>query len=184
MSSEVLVVSAARNTHISEAIRQAVDSAGVKPRHVQDVVFGDDLHAIMADLDRALHAAGLSCPSVRVSSSLRALFFAAQSILSGDVEVSLVAAADREEASALVLAGPEAVGRWNLMPRARVAARSLAGPEAALRMAGITANEIGASVDGESMVANVRLLDELDGGTARWGMVTEGKLVLIIERVS
>jgi hypothetical protein len=181
MPSEVFIISAARGTDASQAICQAVEAAGVRPSRVQDVVFQHGLEATVADPAQTTRAAGLSCPSVSVSGSLRAILFAAQSILSGDVEVSVVAAAEREAGSALVLAGPEAVGRWNLMPRARLAARSLAGPEAALRTAGIAAGEVSVSKHGDRLSLIARVLDELEGGAAKWAMVTEGDLALLLE---
>ena len=53
MSSEVFVLSAVRSSETAEAIRKAVEAAGVKPAHVQDAVFGLEPAKSMTDAIRA-----------------------------------------------------------------------------------------------------------------------------------
>jgi hypothetical protein len=182
MSSEVFVLSAARCTEASEAIRQAVDAAGVRPAHVQDAVFGLEVTESIVDATRTVRSAGLACPAVSVSSSMRAVFFAAQSILSGDVELVVVVEADAGGCSAILLSAPEPIGRWNLMPRVRLAARSLTGGAAALKTAALAPGEVTVLREGDSLVLASEVLDELERREAQWGMVTAGELALLIER--
>jgi hypothetical protein len=160
-----------------------VQAAGVKAERVQDAIFGPEPEKSITDLIRAVRMAGLACPAVSVSSSMRAIFLAAQSILSGDVELVVVVDGDAGRSNALLLSAPEPVGRWNLMPRARLAARSLTGVEAALQVAGISAGEVTVSRDGDSLVLASEVIDELERGQATWGMVTAGQLALLIERI-
>jgi hypothetical protein len=183
MSSEVFVISAAQGTDESQALRQALEMAGIKPSRVQDVVFGVEGSASTADPMAAVRAAGLTCPAVSVSPSLRAVFFAATSILSRDSELTVAVGMSGEGSAALVLGGPEAVGRWNLMPRARIAERSLAGAEAALRRAGLTTGEVTVTKTGNSIGLVNAVVQELERGEEPWGMVAAGKLALLLQRV-
>jgi hypothetical protein len=185
MSSDVFIISCARGPNPAAAIRQAAEIAGVSPRHVQDVVFGlDDPASARPDIDGILLAAGLTCPWARVFTSLRAIFFAAASIQSDDAELLVVIGLDGESSTAFLLASPEAVGRLNLLPCARLAARSLAGSEAALRLAGLTAADVQASKHGERAAPLLYdLLNELESSASRWGIVAVGNAALLIERV-
>lgn len=63
---------------------------------------------------------------VGVSSSHRLLHFACQTLLSGDLEVLLLAGGGQ----AALLASPKAVGRWNLTPRASLSSRLNYRPDA------------------------------------------------------
>lgn len=137
----------------------------------------------MLSVSEILSEAGLACPSVSISSSLRAVFFAAQSILSGDIELAVVLGVEAGGATALVLAASEAIGRWNLAPRARLAARSLAGPERAMRLAGIGSADVAIMKEGDQGARLIsEVLDELEARKAQWGMVMVGDLVLVLER--
>jgi hypothetical protein len=118
---------------------------------------------------------------VAVSPSLRAVFFAAQSILSGDAEIAVIILADEESYLALLLASPDAIGRWNLLPRARLAVRSLTGVDSALQVAGIAPDDIHVIKDNALSISD--LLDELEDKSARWGMVSTGRLALLMERI-
>ena len=184
MSSEVFVLSAMRNPEPAEAIRLAVERAEVNPGRIQDAVFGFEGRSTAPGLQDIAHKAGLTCSAVGVSSGLRAVFFGAQSILSESLELIAVAGVDGRGTSALILAGPEAIGRWNVVPRARLAARSLLGTEAALRQAAIQSRELAVVRQGESGARLLcELLDELETLQALWGMVVVGELALLVERV-
>ncbi len=183
MSSDVFILSSACDPTASSAIRQAVELAAISPSRVQDVLFGLD-GVSSPDLDSIARAAGLTCPSVGVSSSLRALFFAAASLLSDDVELALVIGLHPDACAAFLLASPESVGRLNLLPRARLAARSLAGPESALRLAGLTSADVDVSKTGDHAALLLHdLLAELDAQSARWGLLTVAESALLIERI-
>lgn len=183
MSSEVFVLSAFRNPEPAEAVRLAVERAQVNPSRIQDALFGFERSFTAPNLQDTARKAGLTCSAVSVSSSMRAVFFGAQSILSDGIELIAVAGVDGRGTSALVLAGPEAIGRWNLVPRARLAARSLQGTDAALRQAGISSEDLAVVKQSESGARLIcELLDELDARQARWGMVAVGELALLVER--
>lgn len=184
MSSDVFIISSVRDDGAPGAIRQALELAGVGPARIQDVLFGLDGSASLPDLAAVIRAAGLECPFASVMSSLRSIGFAAASILGDDAELLVVAGLQPDACTALVLASPEAVGRLNLMPRARLAARSLAGSEPALRAVELTAVDIEICMEGEHAAALLHeLLDELDARPARWGMVKVGPATIIVERI-
>ncbi len=84
----------------------------------------------------------------------------------------------------MLFASPDAVGRWNLLPRARLAARSLNGIESALRAAEIELKDVTIVKDGKYGALLIKeLLDELEQKSARWGMITVNELALLIERL-
>ncbi|MGZ3675819.1 MAG: hypothetical protein ACXVCO_16055 [Ktedonobacterales bacterium] len=151
---------------------------------IQDAMFGMDSSSSLPDMASLTRLAGLSCPSVGVSSSLRALFFAADSILCDDAELVIVVGLRADSSAVFLLASPEMVGRLNLLPRARLAARSLAGPDPALRLAGLASTDIEISKTGEggAFLAH-ELLDELETRSARWGLISAADSVLLIERI-
>ena len=183
MSSDVFIIASASDPAPSSAIRQVVERAGVSPSRLQDAVFGLDSY-YYSDLDSIARAAGLTCPSVGVSSSLRALFFAAASILSDDVELAVVTGLLPDTCTAFLLASPEMVGRLNLLPRARFAARSLTGSEPALRLAGLTPADIDITRSGDrAALLLAELLDELEARSARWGLLSVAEAALLIERL-
>ena len=71
-----------------------------------------------------------------------------------------------------------------LLPRARLAARSLNGIESALRVAEIELKDVTITKNGENGAVLIKeTLDELEGQSARWGMVTMNELALLIERI-
>lgn len=183
MSSDVFIVASARNRDTAAALRQATELASVEPGRVEDLVFGLAASARGRDAGSITRLAGLSCRSAAVSPSLRALFFAAESILGGDTELSLAAVIERGTTTAVLLASAEMVGRLNLLPRARLAARSLAGAEAAARAAGLTMAEIEICKEAQGSAALHELLDELEARPARWGLLTAGSLGLLLERI-
>lgn len=183
MSSDVFVIASARDVDTAAALRRAVELAGVGARRVQDAVLGTD---VAAELDAAslLASAGLDCPFSVVMPSPRAAFFAAEEILSEEAGIVLAAGVYAEGAGALLLASPEAVGRLNLVPCARLAARSLAGLDAALRLAELTAGDVELTRDGgQPLLVLHEMLEELEGRPARWGAVTSGTLALLVERL-
>ncbi len=118
MDRDVFILSAISKTEPAEAIRLALENIDVKPSRVGDAVFGYDGSFSLPNVEQITKEAGLSCPAVNVSSSLRAVFFAAQSILSGDQELAVVVGLGGEGSTALLLASPDTVGRFNLLPRA------------------------------------------------------------------
>ncbi len=184
MSSEVFIISSAQDADAPAALRQAVEAAGVKLALIQDAVFGMDLPAPWPDTESILRTAGLQCPSASVLSGLRAIYFCAATILSEDIDLAVVAGMSAEGCTAFVFASAEAVGRLNLLPRARLAARSLTGPEAAFRFAGIASDDVALSKQGGSTASLLHeLIDELEASSARWGMLTVGDAVLLIERL-
>jgi hypothetical protein len=180
---DVFIISIVQRANPSEAIKEAVANAGINSARVQDVIFGlDELPAINAD--KILSASSLTCSAATVSSSLRATFFAAQSILSFDVDVVIVIGIESDSSTALLLASPDAVGRWNLMPRARLAARSLNGIESGLRAAELESKDVNLTKNGKNGAVLIKeTLDELEEQSARWGMVTMSELALLIERI-
>jgi len=181
--SDVFIIPAISNAEPAKAIRQAIQNAGVDSRHVQDVIFGlDELRSI--GVEKILSASSLTCSAATVSSSLRATFFAAQSILSYDAEVVIVVGIETNSSTAILLASPDAIGRWNLMPRARLPARSLTGIDSALRAAKLETKDAAISKDGKYGAVLIKeLLDELEQNSVRWGMVTANELALLIERI-
>ncbi len=181
--SDVFIISVVQHTNPSKAIDQAIANAGINSIRVQDVIFGLD-ESLTVNIDKILSASNLTCSAATVSSSLRATFFAAQSILSGDVDVAIVIGMETNDATALLLASPDAVGRWNLMPRARLAARSLNGIESALRAAELESKDVTITKNGKNGAVLIKeTLDELEEQSARWGMVTMNELALLIERI-
>ena len=181
--SDVFIISVVQRANPSEAIKEAIANAGINSARVQDVIFGVD-ESIAINADKILSASSLTCSAATVSSSLRAAFFAAQSILSFEADVVIVVGMESDSSTALQLASPDAVGRWNLMPRARLAVRSLTGVDSALRAAEIELKDVTIVKDGKSGVVLIKeLLDELEGQSARWGMITVNELVLLIERI-
>ena len=181
--SDAFIISIVQRANPSEAIRQVIDDSGIDSSRVQDVIFGLD-ESMLIHADKILSASSLTCSAATVLSSLRAAFFASQSILSGDTDVLIVVGVETLVATAILLASPDAVGRWNLIPRARLAARSLSGVDSALRAAGLESNDVMIIRDGKYGALLVKeLLDELEQKSVRWGMVTMNELALLIERI-
>lgn len=184
MSSEVFILSSARDPSAQNAIREAIELAGISAARVQDAAFGLGDRSAVPDLAAVARAAGLSCPVVSVSSSLRALTLEAASILSDDADLAIVCGLEDAASTAFVLAAPEPVGRLNLLPRARLAARSFAGLEPALRLAGLAPSDLEICKEGQQAPALLHeLLDELEKKPARWGMLDVGGVVLLVERL-
>ena len=184
MDRDVFILSAASDAGSAGAIRMALEQADVDPARVQDIVFGLEDSTYLPDVEGLVHDAGLTCPFVFVSSGMRAVFFSAQSILSGDLDIVMVASLAESASAALLLVSPDAVGRYNLMPRARLAARSLVGTGSALRAAGIPAEDVAVSKTGESGALSVKeLLEELEQGQSQWGMLSIGDSALLVERI-
>jgi hypothetical protein len=183
VSSDVFVISTVLHPELTGAIRMSVERAGIDPARVQDAVLFAGGIATMEKAQEVARGAGLSCPAVTVASGIRALMFAAQEILSEDAELLVAAEIAEPSCGALVLAGPEAVGRWNLMPRGRLAARSLAGEARALKAAGIESEALEFSQEGESLTVVCDLLDRLEDKKAQWGMVSSGMLAIVLERL-
>jgi len=181
--SDVFIISAITNNEPAQAIRQVIQNAGINSIRVQDVIF-DLGEPRSSDTEEIVHDSGLTCSTATVSSSLRAVFFAAQSILSDDMDVVIVIGVEANASTALLLASPGAVGRWNLMPRARLAARSLTGIDSALRMAELESKDVTITKEGNYDASLIKeLLDELEQKSAQWGIVTTNELALLIERI-
>ena len=109
---DVFIISIVQHANPSEAIKEAIANAGINSARVQDVIFGLD-ESMLINADKILSASSLTCSAATVSSSLRATFFAAQSILSFDVDVVIVVGIENNVSTVLLLASPDAVGRWN-----------------------------------------------------------------------
>ena len=182
--SDAFIISAVKNAKPAEALRQAIQNAGVDPSRVQDVVFGFD-EPRSVDAEKIMSEAGLTCPTTTVSASLRAIFFAAQSILSGDVDIVIIVGMEEDVSTTILLASPDAVGRWNLIPRARLAAvRRLSGVDTALRTAELTSSDVTTVKEGKQGALLIKeLLEELEQKAGRWGMVTMNELAMLIERI-
>ena len=100
------------------------------------------------------------------------------------MDIVAVVSIETNASTALLLASADAVGRWNLMPRARLAARSLNGVESALRGAEIELKDVTITKNGRNGAVLIKeTLDELEEQSARWGMITVNELVLLIERL-
>jgi hypothetical protein len=182
MSADAFIISVARNADIATALQQALELSGVAAARVEDAIFGLDGGLRQPDAEAATRKAGLSCPIAVVAPSLRALFFAAASVLDDEVQLSLAVMLHPNAASAILLASAEAVGRLNLFPRARIAAQSLSGKEPALRQAGLSETDVEICRESPGGLLP-ELLDELDARPARWGLFAAGELVLLIERL-
>lgn len=181
MSSEAFVIAAARSKEAVEAIRLATQEAGVRLARVQDCIVAWEQRA-RGDAAALARDSGLGCPAATVDSALRAMFFAGQATLSGDIDLCLVAGIGPRGCTALMLAGAEAVGRWNLMPRARLAVRSLTGPETAYRAAGIASADVDVNVEGDRLGLVFEILEKLEKDHGRWGMVRADPLALLLEK--
>ena len=184
MDRDVFILSAATAAEPAGAIRQAFENTDLKPSRVQDAVFGLENSTSIPNVQHIIESAGLACPTVVVSSGLRAVFFAGQSILSDDLDIAVVIGLGENTSTALLLVSPDAVGRYNLLPRARLAARSLSGIDSALRAAGLVSGDIAIFKPGESGVWSIKeLLEELEQRQVQWGLVTAGEFALLVERI-
>jgi len=182
-SSDVFVVSACSAIDPGEALHQAIKQAGVNPARVQDFIFGID-GPMLIGIDELAREVLINCPQVTVSSSLRALFFAAQSILCEDANLILVGGSDGRESAALLLVSPAAVGVYNLTPLARLDAHSLTSLEHALKKAEHTIEEIEVRLEGTcGVVLAVQLVEQLQDCQAVWGLVQVGSSAMLIERI-
>lgn len=182
-SSDVFILSAVRAAKPAEALQQAIEASGVKPAKVQDLLFGWD-GPELANAAELARLTELACPALALPSSLRALFFAAQSILCEDADLVLVGGAQNGEAAALLLAGPAAVGVYNLLPLARIDARSLTGAEAALKKAELSIEDVEIRLEGTcGTLLAVELVDAFTQQKARWGMLIINQAAMLIERV-
>ncbi|HTP00287.1 MAG TPA: hypothetical protein VMJ64_02865 [Anaerolineales bacterium] len=183
MSSDVFIISCARKAEPGAAIRRALEEAGVTPSRVEDAVFGAGEVSALPDIGAIAQAAGLNCPCVGISSPLRALSFCAASILSEEAVLSVVVGIESGECSAFVLAAPDRVSILNLLPCARIAARSLAGPEPALRLAGLNPGDVQIEKRGDSLVTLQTLLEELEAQSFRCGLISNRGVAILIERI-
>jgi hypothetical protein len=182
-SSDVFILSAICAAEPAEALRQAIKESGVNPAKVQDLLFGWDDSAPVDTLE-LVRLSGLTCPALALPSSLRALFFAAQSILCGDADLVLVGGSQDGQCAALLLAGPAAVGIYNLLPLARIDARSLVSAEDALKQAGLSTEDVEIKLEGTcGALLAAQAVAELQGRRAGWGLVTVGTIAMLIQRV-
>ena len=181
--SAVFIISASRAADPAGALRQALKESGVNPARVQDFIFGADSHELIG-ADELARETAIHCPLATVSSSLRALFFAAQSILGEDTDLVLVGGAQDGQSAALLLASPAAVGVYNLIPLARIDAFSLNGVDAARRKAKLTYEDVEITLDGPcGALLTAKMANELQERGAHWGMVSVAGAAMLIERV-
>ena len=184
MDRDVFILSATTAGEPAGAIHQALENIDINPSRVQDAIFGLDSSPSIRNVEDFVNKAGLTCPAVVISSGLRAVFFAAQSILSGDLDLAVVIGLGVKASTALMLASPDAVGRYNLLPRARLATRSLDGIDSALHNAELVSGDVAVFKAGESgSLAVKELLEELEQRQVQWGMVSTGDLALLVERI-
>ena len=184
MDRDVFILSVENDAEPAGAIRRALENTGVIPSRIQDAVFGYDGAIPPLNVQRITQMAGLTCPAVNVSSSLRAVIFGAQAILSGDLELVFVIGLAEDGSAALLLASPDAVGRYNLLPRGRIAGRSLSGTDTTLKAAGLASNDVTVTKVGERGVVLVKeALEELEQRQAQWGLVSMEQIALLIERI-
>lgn len=182
-SSDVFILSTAHSSQPAEALEQALHASGADPARVQDLLVGAD-DSLLPDVPALAHQAKLVCPTVVVSSSLRALIFAAQSILCEDVDLALVVGIQNGQATALLLGSPSVIGIYNLMPLARLDAHSFAGSDAVLRQVQLAAEDVQIRLDGNyGALLVTELVIALEQKRAGWGMVTSGQTCLLIERI-
>jgi hypothetical protein len=183
-SSDVFILSAAHAGEPGEALRLALKESGVKPAKVQDLIFGWD-GPVTVSTEELVRQAGIDPPAVTVSSSLRALFFAAQSILCEEAELVLVGGSEEGGTAALLLGSPAAVGVYNLLPLARIDARSLTGAEAAIEKAELTPEDgIELTLKGScGALLAVELVGALGETQAHWGMLMVDEAAMLIERL-
>lgn len=184
MDRDVFILSAVSGIEPAEATRRALDNIDINPSRVQDAIFGYDGSYSPLNARHITQVAGLTCPSVNVSSSLRAVFFGAQAILSGDLELVVVIGLGEDGSTALLLASPDSVGRYNLLPRARLAARTLSGTDSALNASGLVSSDVAVFKDGERGALLVKeVLEELEQRQAQWGLVSVDQAALLLERI-
>lgn len=182
-SSDVFIISACSAGDIAEALRQAIKESGVNPARVQDFIFGTDGPARI-DVAELAHEVLVNCPQVGVSSSLRAFFFAAQSILCEDVNLVLVGGSDGRESASLLLASPTAVGVYNLTPLARLDAHSLISLDHALRKAEHPIEDVEIRLEGTcGVLLAVQLVEQLQAQQVAWGLAQVGSSAMLIERI-
>jgi hypothetical protein len=184
MDRDVFILSATTAAEPADAIRQALENIDINPSRVQDAIFGFVGLNSIPIVEDFVKRAGLACPAVVVSSGLRAVFFTAQSILSGDLDLAVVIGMDENTSTAVLLASPDAIGRYNLLPRARLATRSFAGVDSAIHNAELVSGDVSVFKLGESgSLALKELLEELEQHQAQWGMLSTGDLALLVERI-
>ena len=73
---DVFIISIAQRANPSEAIKEAIDNAGINSTRVQDTVFGSD-GSLAINTDKVLGASSLTCSAVTVSSSSAGLLCSA-----------------------------------------------------------------------------------------------------------
>lgn len=181
--SDAFIISACSAADPAEAIRQAIKESGINPMRVQDFIFGADYSGVLnaAELGREVL---INCPHVTVSSSLRALVFAAHTILCEGADLVLVGGRDNRESAALLLASPAVVGIYNLMPLARIDAHSLVSMEHAIQKAGRTDQDIDIKLEGTcGVLLMAQLVDQLQEHQVGLGLVRVGAGAILIERV-
>ncbi len=183
MSSDVFIISSARDRSPVSAVRRALELPGIQPSRVQDAIFGSESRVRLPDIASLARSAGLDCPLVGITSGLRALSFGAASILTDEAGLIMVAGFGEEGCIAILLASAETVGMLNLFPRARLVARSLKGFESALRLAGLTSSDVQIWKEGDSLVLVDELITELESQPARWGLLSSLDLIILLERI-
>ena len=180
---DVFVVATASAVDPAEALRQAIHESGVNPARVQDFIFGADDPELIS-LDELARAAQISCPRGLVSSSLRALIFAAQTILCEDADLILVGGTQGGKSAALLLASPVSVGIYNLTPLARIDARSLSSVEHILKKAQLASEDVAIRLSGTcGVLLAVQLIAQLYEQKATWGLASVGAAAILIERI-
>ncbi len=172
--SAAFILSAARAPRLSQALASALQSAPAP----QEALFGWDTPAAADSLP------ALNCPSVILNSSLRALSYAAQTLLSREASLVLVAGGLPGDYAAFLLAAPEIIGARNLEPLALLASWSFDGLPRALAKAEIAEEELACRLSGPSGALTVyELLATLRREKTHWGLAAASAGFLTLERV-
>jgi acetyl-CoA acetyltransferase len=155
----------------------------VNPARVQDFIFGADRPTLIS-MDELAHEALINAPLALVSSSLRALFFAAQAILCEDADLILIGGVQGGQSAAMLLASPVSVGIYNLTPLARIDARSLTSAERVLKKAQLASEDVNIQLDGTcGVLLAVQLIQQLHKQKAAWGLANIGTAAILMERI-
>lgn len=172
--SAAFLLSAARAPRLSQAVASALNSLPAP----QEALFGWDTPEAAASLP------ALNCPSVTLNSSLRAITYAAQTLLSREASLILAAGGLPGDYAAFALAAPEVIGARNLEPLALLASWSFDGLPRALAKAEITEEDLACRLSGPAGVLTVyELLATLQREKSHWGLATVSDAFLTLERV-
>jgi len=172
--SAAFLLAAARAPRLSQAIAPVLQGLPAP----QDALIGWDAPEAVETLP------ALTCSSVMLNSSLRALAYAAQTLQSRQASLLLAAGGLPGDYAAFLLAAPEIIGARNLEPLALLASWSFDGLPRALALAEIAEKDLACRLEGPAgALAVYELLTSLREKKARWGLVSVAGAFLTLERV-